>query len=402
MKFGTFYEMQVPDADDDRQEHEIFEESLDQVELADELGYDYAWEVEHHFLTEYSHSSAPAVFLSAAAERTEDIRLAHGIRLTPPKYNHPVRVAEKAGTLDIISEGRLDLGTGSSTTPIEMGGFGVDPDRKGDMWEEATEQIADMMAMEPYPGHDGEFVSMPARNVVPKPRQRPHPPMWMACATPATMEIAARNGIGALLFSFKTPDEASEWVDLYYETFKDECVPIGHAVNPNVATVTGFSCHEDEDEAHRRGAEGIAFFNYSIDWVATRGEHVIGHTNIWENFLEEGGASPYEEDLVDSAIGTPDQLREHFRAFEDAGVDQMILLQQAGKIKHEHICESLELFAETVMPEFHETEHERQAEKREELEPYIEDAFERKEEKSPPPEDELTPSAAEFDERWMI
>ena len=249
MKFGIFYEHQLPRPWNEGDEHRLFQEALDQVELADKLGIDYAWEVEHHFLEEYSHSSAPEIFLAACSQRTKRIRLGHGICLMPPKYNHPARVAERIATLDLVSNGRVEFGTGESASLMELGGFnvGFDPVEKRRMWKEGVEQCTDMMAMDPYPGFKGEFFEMPCRNVVPKPLQKPHPPLWVACSNRETIKMAARCGIGALTFAFVDPREARQWVDDYYRIFKEECVPIGHAVNPNVAMVTGFSVHPDED-----------------------------------------------------------------------------------------------------------------------------------------------------------
>ena len=113
MKFGVFYEHQLPRPWVEGSEQQLFQDALSQVELADRLGIDYAWEVEHHFLEEYSHSSAPEVFLAAASQRTRRIRLGHGIVLMPPGYNHPARVAERIATLDLVSNGRADFGTGN-------------------------------------------------------------------------------------------------------------------------------------------------------------------------------------------------------------------------------------------------------------------------------------------------
>src|SRR3954465_15379310 len=110
MKFGIFYELQLPKPWGPNDELNLYQNALNQVALADHLGYDYAWEVEHHFLDEYSHSSAPEVFLAAAAARTETIRLGHGIRQVIPNYNHPARTAEGLATLDIVSDGRVDFG----------------------------------------------------------------------------------------------------------------------------------------------------------------------------------------------------------------------------------------------------------------------------------------------------
>ena len=377
MKFGIFYEHQLPRPWGEGDELRLFQEALDQVELADRLGIDYAWEVEHHFLEEYSHSSAPEVFLAACSQRTKRIRLGHGIVLMPPGYNHPARVAERIATLDLVSSGRVDFGTGESSSLAELGGFQVPVETKRDQWLEALEQTANMMAMDPYPGFEGKYFSMPCRNLVPKPVQKPHPPLWVACSNRDTIHLAARLGIGALTFAFVDPDEAKKWVSEYYDIIRSsECTPIGHAVNANIAMVTGFSCHEDEAEARRRGEDGFRFFGYGLGHHYIFGTHKPGRTDIWANYekaralLPEAGAS--------RGIGTPDQLREHIRSFEAAGVDQVIFIQQGGKNRHDHICESLELFAERVLPEFKEREEKRALEKARELAPFIEQALARK------------------------
>ncbi|MBT3535900.1 MAG: LLM class flavin-dependent oxidoreductase [Rhodospirillaceae bacterium] len=392
MKFGVFYEHQIPRPWNDDDEHQLFKEDLDQVELADQLGIDYAWEVEHHFLEEYSHSSAPEVFLAACSQRTKNIRLGHGITLMPPGYNHPARVAERIATLDLISDGRVEFGTGESSAALELAGYGVAVDQKRDMWREATEQCANMMTMDPYPGFDGQFFSMPCRNVVPKPLQKPHPPIWVACSKRETIHMAARAGIGALTFAFIDPAEAVKWVGEYYDIIKsEECVPIGHAVNANIAMVTGFSCHEDETEAFERGAEGFQFFGYALGHHYIYGEQVPGRTNIWETFQAAKGKLPPmgPGSSGGSGIGTPAQLRQNLALFADAGVDQVIFIQQSGRNRHDHICESLKLFAADVMPTFKEGEAERDAKKAAELAPYIEAALARKPRMAPLRDDEI-------------
>ncbi len=175
MKFGIFYEHQLPRPWSDGSEQKLFQEALDQVELADRLGIDYAWEVEHHFLDEYSHSSAPEVFLAACSQRTRRIRLGHGIVLMLPGYNQPARIAERIATLDLVSNGRVEFGTGESASRAELEGFNIEwtPETKREMWREVTEQVANMLVMDPYPGYQGKYFSMPCRNVLPKPAQRP-------------------------------------------------------------------------------------------------------------------------------------------------------------------------------------------------------------------------------------
>ena len=390
MKFGIFYEHQLPRPWDDGAELKLFQDALSQVELADRLGIDHAWEVEHHFLEEYSHSSAPEVFLAAASQRTKTIRLGHGIVLMPPGYNAPARIAERIATLDLVSNGRVEFGTGESASRAELEGFGINPAERRAMWRETVEQVANMLAMDPYPGYQGTYFSMPARNVVPKPVQKPHPPLWVACSNRETIHLAAQLGIGALTFAFIDPAEARHWVTDYYETFKRECVPIGHAVNPNIAMVTSFSVHQDHDEAVRRGMDGFRFFQFALGHHYGFGEHRPGRTNIWEHY--EAVRDRMGLDFLGGGtggIGTSAELREHLCAFEEAGVDQAVFIQQGGKNRHEHICEALELFAAEVMPEFKEREPQRQARKMAELQPYIEQAFARKQYMKAPADDEI-------------
>ncbi len=389
MKFGIFYEHQLPRPWNDGDEHRLFQEALDQVELADRLGIDYAWEVEHHFLEEYSHSSAPEVFLAACSQRTSRIRLGHGIMLMLPGYNHPARAAERIATLDLVSNGRVEWGTGESASKAELEGFDIEWTRetKRAMWKEATEQAANMLVMDPYPGFDGSYFSMPCRNVVPKPLQRPHPPLWLACSNRDTIHEAARNGVGALTFAFIDPSDAKKWVDEYYDIIRTECVPIGHSVNANIAMVTGFSCHEDAAEAKRRGMDGFRFFGFGLGHHYVFGEHTPGRTDVWKSF--EAARDMIPEEGPTRGIGTPADLTAHLRGFADAGVDQVVFIQQGGRNRHEHICESLELFAAEVMPEFKAEEAERERVKEAELAPYIQQAMARKQYMTPLRDDEI-------------
>ena len=398
MQFGVFYEHQLPKPWSEDDEFRLLQDALDQVELADRLGFGYAWEVEHHFLDEYSHSSAPEVFLAAAAARTRNIRLGHGIRQVIPKYNHPARTAETLATLDLISDGRVEFGIGEGATRLELHGFNIPAKEKRAMALEAAEQIANMMVLDPYPGYDSPTFSMPCRNVLPKPRQKPHPPMWMACTNRETIKVAARNGIGALAFSFVDPDEARTWVDMYYDIIRsEECVPLGHSVNANIALVTGFSLHEDRREAIRRGQEGFEFFGYALNALVAH-DQVPGRTTVWEEFQarrapdsvdRKVAAAEAQGDQFASCIGTPADARRWLEQMRAVGVDQVIFIQQAGRNRHEDICSSLELFAAEVMPEFTAGDAQRVARKQAELAPYVEAALARKQWMAPLADDEI-------------
>ena len=377
MRFGLLYELQLPRPWDDRSEHRLIHDALAEVEIADRLGFDCVWANEHHFLEEYSHSSAPEVFLAAAAARTKNIRVGHAVVLSPPGYNPPARVAERIATLDLVSSGRCEWGTGLSSSRTEIEGFGIDHTTRRAQWAEATEQTANMMAMAPYPGFQGQYFSMPARNVIPKPLQKPHPPIWIACSNRDTILAAARAGIGALAFAFVDPEEAGQWASDYYRIIKsEECVPIGHAVNANIAMATGFSVHRDEDEAKARGAEGFQYFTFALGHYYVMGNHTPGTTDLWRRFQSARAAMAGSGG--GNGIGTPAQLRDRMHQYRDAGVDQAIFIQQAGKNKHEDIVDSLNLFAAEVMPSLKQDQAARDRRKQEELAPYIAAAMKRK------------------------
>jgi alkanesulfonate monooxygenase SsuD/methylene tetrahydromethanopterin reductase-like flavin-dependent oxidoreductase (luciferase family)/putative sterol carrier protein len=399
MRFGIFYEHQIPRPWGDDGEQRLIQDALEQIELADRVGLDSAWEVEHHFLEEYSHSSASGVFLGAASQRTKRIRLGLGILPLPPGYQHPARVAETAAMLDLVSGGRVELGTGETSSGAELEGFGVDRETKRAQWEEMLPVVARMMVEEPFAGADGRFLTMPPRNVVPKPVQKPHPPLWVACSRRETIRLAAEKGIGALSFSFVEPEEAKAWVDEYHAIIESErCVPGGFAVNPQVACVLPMMCAPDEAQAIDRGIDGAHFFGYSLAHYYVFGDHRPGRTNIYEEFLARREDVGFARSIITAdaaplgvrvlqqglgslrgAVGSPEQVRDLCRRYEAAGVDQLIFVMQAGRNRHEHICESIELFASEVMPEFAQRAEEVDARRGERFAPAIEAALARRE-----------------------
>jgi alkanesulfonate monooxygenase SsuD/methylene tetrahydromethanopterin reductase-like flavin-dependent oxidoreductase (luciferase family) len=394
VRFGIFYEHQLPRPWGPDDEHKLLRDALEQVELADRLGFDHVWEVEHHFLEEYSHSSAPEVFLAAASQRTSRIRLGHGIVPLPSGFNHPARVAERIATLDLVSDGRVEFGTGEASSEMELGGFGVDRPTKRAQWEESLDVVTRLFVEEPFAGYEGQWVQMPPRNLVPKPLQRPHPPLWVACSRRDTIHMAATKGIGALSFSFVEAAEAKSWVEDYYATIASEqCVPAGFSVNASMACVLPLMCHEDEEVAIDRGIDGAHFFGYSLAHYYAFGRHRPGVTDVWQDFVENRERYGFSRSVAATtgmqlgaqlmavlrgAIGTPAQVRDLVRAYEEAGVDQLIFVSQSGRNRHEDICESLELFARTVMPEFHDRAEAAEAEKARRLAPAVEAALARR------------------------
>jgi alkanesulfonate monooxygenase SsuD/methylene tetrahydromethanopterin reductase-like flavin-dependent oxidoreductase (luciferase family) len=341
MKFGVFYEHQLPRPWTANSEYELLQNSLAQVELADRLGYDYMWEVEHHFLEEYSHSSAPEVFLAAASQRTKRIRLGHGIvQLTT---NQPHRVAERVSTLDLISGGRVEFGMGEGAGPAELHPFNIRVRDKRDRWEEA------------------------ARNVIPKPMQKPHPPLWVACSNIRTIGEAGQWGMGALGFSFVSPDAARAWVHKYYNQLLHNPRRLTeYALNPNVAIVNGFMCAPTDEEALEKAA-GWTFFIFALSYYGRKGVDAPGEGDLWREYQDWRNTEKAQAALRNGLIGSPRTIRNRLRQFADAHVDQVILLNQAGKTSHKDICDSLELFAREVMPEFQAEQSEQEAWKQEVL-----------------------------------
>ena len=373
MKFGIFYEHQLPRPWTETSEQQLITDALDQIELADRLGIQYLWEVEHHFLEEYSHSSAPEVFLAAASQRTRRMRIGHGVVQTAPGYNHPARIAERIAMLDLVSNGRVEFGTGESSSEAELGGFGVDRDTKREAWLEGLEVAIRCMTETPFGGVDGRFVTMPPRNVVPKPVQKPHPPLWVACSRRDTILLAAEKGIGALSFAFVEPEDAKQWVDDYESV-------LARAVRPGRSggQPPGGLRHPDDVRARTRtrrwpGARGGQLLRLLAGPLLRVRRPRPGHHRRLGGVPRapgEDGATrprrrwppgtrpwgPRRPPATRPGCGGRSAPRpssaSSSRRYEEAGVDQLIFVMQAGHNRHEHIMESIELFGTEVLPEF--------------------------------------------------
>jgi len=354
MKFGIFYELQLPRPWQPGDEHRLYQNALQQIELADRLGYDHAWQVEHHFLEEYSHSPSPETFLAAASQRTKNIRLGHGIyQLTT---NHPARIAERTASLDLLSNGRVELGMGESASITELEPFGVNMDNKREIFEEAVRALIPMFKDGPSE-HHGKYFDMPLRMVIPKPLQKPHPPLWVACSQLETLAKVGEWGMGALGFQFVSAGAAHAWVHAYYNAFvKRQKKLAEYKTNPNLALVSFFMCAKTDEEARER-ADGDTFFQFALRFYAEapgRRRPPAGTVNMWDEYHKWKQANPeaHAAALRGGLIGSPDTIRKKLRRFQSSNIDQVVLLNQAGRNTHEHICESLELFAKEVMPEF--------------------------------------------------
>ena len=374
MKFDLLYELQIPKPHDARSEYRCYHEALEQIALADRLGFDTVWAVEHHFLTEFAHSSAPEVFLSAVAQRTRQIRIGHGVVLLPDRFNHPILVAERAAALDILSDGRLEFGTGRSSQ-YEQAGFGIDTELSRAMWQESLEMIPRMWTEDPF-SHTGRFVTVPARSIVPKPLQQPHPPIWMATTSPQSWEIAARNGIGVLgLTLFVSVPQLAERVRAY-RTALTGAKPVGKFVNDRVAAFTVVHVAETKEDAVLSGGTEAAI-NYLLYAFRVLGgfadptgrgmrreyaELEIKSTPYRDMIAKEypiilkmqRNACTFEdldrEDMV--IVGDVDHCLRKVERYQRAGLDHFIALMQADRIPHAKVLRSIELFATRIMPHF--------------------------------------------------
>ena len=307
MKFGIFYELQLPRPWLPDSEWHLYQNALAQLELADQLGYDYAWQVEHHFLEEYSHSPAPEVFLGAASQRTRRIRLGHGIlQLTT---SHPAKVAERVAVLDLISDGRVELGMGESASITELEPFRVTMEDKRAVWEDAVRCMLPMFR-DGGTSYRGPHFDFPLRNVVPKSKQKPHPPLWVACSQLETIAYAGRRGLGALGFQFVSADAAHAWVHAYYNAFTKRLDPLTqYQTNPNIALVSLFMCAPTDEEA-RAKADGVTFFQFCLRFYGAsqdRQRPPPGAVDMWQEYerWKRDNAEAAERALSGGLIGSP-------------------------------------------------------------------------------------------------
>jgi alkanesulfonate monooxygenase SsuD/methylene tetrahydromethanopterin reductase-like flavin-dependent oxidoreductase (luciferase family) len=357
MEFGLLFELQT--ADPRGGEADVWREGLEQAALADAAGFDAVWAVEHHFLESYAHCSAPEVFLAAVSQRTQRVRLGHGVAIAPAPVNHPFRLAERVAALDIVSGGRVDVGFGRGFSELEQRAFGLDPETSRDMAADAVRAIPKMWTEHEFPGYEGTTLSLPPRVVIPKPLQQPHPPMWWACTSPPSFELAGRMGLGCLCFAFQPPEELTERLDVYRKAIAS-AEPAGAFVNERVAGYTVALCLRDDAEAKRLGGAGYLFnLKKWIEYIRPLGA-LPSHrwyAELLDNplieALEHADASvagPMLADLGYCALGDPSSCIRVAKRFQALGIDQLLLLMQTAGVPHEKVCESIRLFGEEVIP----------------------------------------------------
>jgi alkanesulfonate monooxygenase SsuD/methylene tetrahydromethanopterin reductase-like flavin-dependent oxidoreductase (luciferase family) len=393
MILDIFSELQKPPG---MAEARFYAESLEQAKLADAMGYGCWWSVEHHCTGEFSYCSTPDMFLTVLSQHTERIRLGTSGTLAPFGIHHPLQIAERAAFLDVVSGGRVELGLARSVER-EWETFGVDGDEARLQVDEALRLIPRFWTEEPF-AYQGKHLSIPPRDVVPKPLQKPHPPLWVTSARAEGFERAGRCGVGVLATLLLAPPQALTVAFDAYQKGLDDCVPAGRFVNNQRALFTFFHCAQSRKEAIASGAAEAAlwFMNmqpevYSVrrtDWIESIRAQSVTWLDGRNHVLAPGEAQPsFDLDLNDPVpvialmnrqmagekldpveayealepydaviIGDVDSCREKLRLLEQLGVDRLMCLMQMGSIPHEVVMRSIRDAGELLIPEIRPTE----------------------------------------------
>jgi alkanesulfonate monooxygenase SsuD/methylene tetrahydromethanopterin reductase-like flavin-dependent oxidoreductase (luciferase family) len=366
MRFALFYEIPVARPWGPDSERLAYEHTIEQAVAGEQYGWDAFWTVEHHFLEEYSHCSNPEVLYGAIAAKTERIRLGYGVRLMPKPYNHPVRTAESVAVLDLISNGRVDMGTGRSSTRAELEGFGIDPADTRAMWQEAIGHVVGCWTNDTYE-FEGEHWSMPPRRVQPKPIQQPHPPIWGATSSDDGHRQVGELGLGLCSFAVGVPPEmVKQKIDIYRTAVAGCTEPIGKYVHDQASTFTMAVCAPTIEEARDTARESFEWYPKTgarliasvAQMQAERGEELgtYAYAKDLQNVAEDGSLDFMDLEYLETSgacvLGTPDQCIETCRRYEEAGVDQLLCLVNPYKIPHDKVMQTIQLMGEHVIPEF--------------------------------------------------
>ncbi|HWX09679.1 MAG TPA: LLM class flavin-dependent oxidoreductase [Gaiellaceae bacterium] len=360
-------------------ERRVLHECVEQAVLAEEMGFDRVWAVEHHCLHQYAHMSAPEVFLSYVAGKTSRIRIGHGVICLPFKYNHPIRVAERTAMLDILTEGRLDVGIGKGATDEEQLAFGVDKERAQDEMLESLAMLPRMWQDEIFE-HTSELIQVPPRRILPKPVQDPHPPLFLACTREAMFTYAGEHGIGALALGFAGPDDVATKNEIYRTAIanRNDSDVIGAFANDKLVALCPAIVLEDRDKAQRIGFRGQRFFVESIaqwrggpppslDTYEVDNEAALlamqeatlrakfGSEDIKSISIDEIRTSGLQRYNINQAYGNPDDAIAYIERLIESGADEIMFLLQMGTVPQDAILESIRQIGKHVIPHFAES-----------------------------------------------
>ncbi|MGH8445833.1 MAG: LLM class flavin-dependent oxidoreductase [Solimonas sp.] len=371
MKFSLIYEAQTTDATR-AGDRKVFDEIVEQAMLAEQMGFDVIWCVEHTALTNYAHMSAPETVLAFLAGKTSRIHLGHGVVCLPPAMNHPVKVAERIATLDLLSHGRLHFGVGKGGTQQESGTFGYDLATLTPQIDEAMYLIPKIMTQDEIE-HDGEFIKIPRRPIHPKPYQDPHPPMYLACTNTDTLTRAGQRGMGALVLGFGGPDDVAKKNAVYREAWNTRKVEdqVGFRPNQHLAALCPTIVLDDGLKARQIGIKGQRYFMESLaHWYsgaprpdpAKWDDEVTAHDASGKDVIKTSFAS--EKVTVDfsdpsmmllnpnHAYGTVQDCIGYVQRLIDAGADEILFICQMGSVPQWAQLETLKNIGEHVIPHF--------------------------------------------------
>jgi len=373
MEFGIFNSLYVPHQvtddvpDPQAVQHQRLLNEVAWTRAADRSGFKYTWATEHHFLTEYSHLSANESFLAYLAGVTERIHLGSGIFNITPPVNHPARVAERVAMIDHLSEGRFEFGVGRGSSSTEQKGFGIpDPELTKAMVDEVFPEFKRMWSTIDY-RFDGQFFSMPPRNVLPKPYTDPHPPLWIAAGNPSTFEKAARMGVGVLCFAMGPPEMLKPLVEIYKNTI-DQAEPVGDYVNNNVMITSQMLCLDDGQKAREIACNMHSSYQNSLVFHYLDTFPKPSWVPEWPELIPEPTPPDLEQRIQagNVVIGTPDECEKAVRGYVDTGADQLVFGQLSTTMPIDVAVESVETFGRELIPVFdkdpvHSTQRQREA-----------------------------------------
>ncbi len=363
MEFGIFLQgyQPGPGAHDSAVEHQRMKDDCEYAIVADKHNWKYAWFGEHHALTEYSHLSAPEVLMGYIAGKTDYIHLCSGINSLSPRKEHPVRYAERAATLDHITDRRFEWGTGRGAGSHEMAAFNIlDTNSTKAEWDEVIREIPRMWEQTDY-SFEGEHFTVPTpHNILPKPMAPGHPPIWVACGNPPTFEKAGELGIGAIAFNFEPIYNLKGRIAAYKEGIARCESPLGQFMNDNLMMTNGVMCFEDRNKARRMALERVN--SYIVTMVnlyhdtMPKSPDAITWPNapiLLKDLIGTGDPDEFLDELIKGGFmlcGNPEEVSEQLSAYESVGCDQLVFgLPQ--DLYPDEVVELLELFGDKVIPE---------------------------------------------------
>jgi alkanesulfonate monooxygenase SsuD/methylene tetrahydromethanopterin reductase-like flavin-dependent oxidoreductase (luciferase family) len=334
-----------------------YNEAIDEIVFAEKMGFDVVGLPEQHFAPDVCATSAPEVMYGAIAKLTSRVRIRSMISLPLFPMNHPLRVAEQAATIDILSHGRYEIGTGRSNQPLQLEAFDVPVDKTRQLWQEGVQLMTTALASAPgrFEFH-GEFFDVPQRTFVPAPVQRPHPPVLVATSSVDGHKNAGATGIGAMSFANFSGFETLESFKAAYSDSFGTGEQVGHYPMEYLSVLAMPSiCAPTRKEAQDTVREYVTVFGGVVDisylQLASKSADYQYMDDAAKKMREKLTDLDYlAEESATAVIGDPKDCIRQLERFDKLGVDEIIL--GIDGMPHEKVMQSLELFGKYVIPKF--------------------------------------------------